>query len=67
MGHYPPEVKLADNILLMTEKRDLMVNGPKSLPWTFGDDVPVLAQRIKPWSWQTAERKFLDRFARLTA
>lgn len=58
-----PIVKRADEVLLMTEKRDLL--GPSPAPWTFaqGVDVKPLFKVIEPWSWRDAEERFLDRFA----
>lgn len=53
----PPEVKVADNVLLMTERRDLL---PIQRPWTMRAE--PLPERIVPWSWQAAESAFLDRF-----
>lgn len=59
-----PEVKAADEMMLWTEKRDLMVGewrqkklmGPKR----------ELPERIVPWSPAEAERRFLARFRELT-
>lgn len=62
---FPESVHKADNILLVTEKRDLM--GP--LSW--GKEarkalgVMPLPTRIHPWPPEKAEEKFLDRFTEL--
>lgn len=56
----PPEVKTADNLLLVTEQRDLMWGGERS------SQLQPLNHRIKPWSCRKAERVFLLRFAELT-
>lgn len=53
-------VKRADNILLMTERRDLLRStGPK---WDGSDEYPPLPQKIVPWSPDWAEDQFLQRF-----
>jgi hypothetical protein len=59
----PVEVKVADNELLMTEKRDLM--GPGPAKWREENFQP-LREIIVPWSPEMAERKFLELFAALT-
>ena len=60
---FPPEVKRADNILLATERRDLMATPPR--PWkTYG--VEPLPERILPWPWDHAEAEFLIAFDDLT-
>jgi 5'-deoxynucleotidase YfbR-like HD superfamily hydrolase len=59
----PGSVKHADLVLLATEKRDLL--GPEPAPW---DPLPdPLTDRIEPWPWQEAERRFLERFKELDA
>ena len=61
-------VKQADLTMLATEVRDLMPVGAADAeifkPWL--EDVRPLRQRIIPWNWQDAERKFLERFEELT-
>jgi hypothetical protein len=56
-------IKRADEVLLMTEARDLM--GPAPAPWTFaqGARAAPLRETIAPWGWQRAEAAFLERFA----
>ena len=58
-------VKRADEVLLMTEKRDIM--GPAPAPWTSAQGVVCepLPEVIVPWGWERAEREFLARFAEL--
>ena len=58
-------VKNADEVLLMTEKRDLMAPAP--VPWTFAQGVVCepLAETIVPWTWQEAEERFLARYHEL--
>jgi 5'-nucleotidase len=56
----PPEVKDADNILLVTEQRDLMNN---SIP---DFDVKPLIGKIEPVTSHQAEILFLRRFKELT-
>lgn len=58
----PPEVKKADEIMLVTEARDLM-HGTKG--WSHFTDVEPLPDTIKPWSPSRARREFLKRYERL--
>ena len=60
-----PLVKRADEVLLMTEARDLM--SPPPAPWSFaqGALAEALAEVIVPWSWEVAERVYLSRFESL--
>ncbi len=57
-----PTIKRADEILLMTEARDLM--GKPPVPWTFaqGPSAEPLSARIVPWSSERSEIAFIDRF-----
>lgn len=65
----PPEIKEADDILLMTERRDLLPH----LEW---DDacrerwkitkVEPLASTIRPWEPRLAEQMFLNEYEQLT-
>lgn len=59
----PESVKLADRVMLVTEKRDLL--GPEPQPWTHFDQ--PLEQPILPLVWWEAELRFLARFHELTA
>lgn len=52
-------IKEADNRMLFTEKRDLLV----SLQW--GNSITPYAFRIKPWSWRKTQRKYLERYYEL--
>lgn len=54
----PPAVKAADQVLLYTEKRDLMGRAPR--PWA--DPVTALPGKIWPRSPKQAEEEFLQRF-----
>lgn len=59
LDNLPYEVKLADNILLVTEKRDLMA------PCQWGDwinDIEVLPDIIYPMTSLAAERLFLSSY-----
>lgn len=56
----PREVKIADLVLLATEKRDLM---PADDGWALGCE--PLRAAIRPWSPAAAEAAFLDAFYRL--
>jgi hypothetical protein len=57
----PESVHVADMILLMTEKRDLMSGAER--PW---DEDHTLPEPISPLSPAAAERAFLARFEMLT-
>ncbi len=61
----PPDVKAADNVALVTEKRDLMPDrGPA---WHESiRHVPVMAEKIVPQSPVLARLAFLTRFGELT-
>lgn len=60
---FPAIVKEADNVLLNTERRDLMATPPR--PWnTHG--VGELAHAIIPWRSAVAEVAFLTRFKMLS-
>ncbi len=54
----PPEVKRADDVLLMTEKRDVM---PVS-EWEWRCTAEPLPERIVPWSPNFARTMFLRRW-----
>lgn len=54
----PPEVKTCDDILLATERRDLMATAPEPWAWL----PPPLEERIQVWDWKHARRQFLARF-----
>ena len=56
-------VKLADRILLSTEKRDLMAHDPR--PWRCLSGVEPLPNPIVPWSEGVALERFLERFSEL--
>lgn len=55
-------VARADNILLVTEQRDLM--RPCKIPWHAIDAQP-LDRPITPWPWREAKERFLVRFYEL--
>ena len=57
----PSSVKEADNIALMTEKRDLMPNSPDK----WAETAEPLEAIISPMSWVQAKRAFLERFGEL--
>jgi 5'-deoxynucleotidase YfbR-like HD superfamily hydrolase len=56
----PPSVKVADNIMLVTEQRDLLKN---SIP---DFDITPLADTIFPWDSIFAKYAFISRFNQLT-
>jgi 5'-deoxynucleotidase YfbR-like HD superfamily hydrolase len=63
----PDAVHEIDSILLLTERRDVML--PTKLPWAQisfkAKGLKPLEAKIKPWSWRRAEKKFLSRFEEL--
>jgi hypothetical protein len=59
----PASVEWADNILLATERRDLMP--PDADTWPILDGVQTLPMIIKPWSPTSARDNFLTRFDEL--
>ena len=59
----PEEVKIADNRMLMTEKRDLLRNNLKHPDW--GIDAEPLREFIHPFSWKNAKKLFLARYQEL--
>lgn len=59
--HEPPVVKMADDQLLATEKRDLLKKPPR--PWTLR--AQPLLEKITPWTSLQAEAIFLHRFLAL--
>ncbi len=59
----PASVKIADEVLLATEARDLM-GGESAGRWYLAAE--PLAERIAPWSPGKARHAFLDRFGALT-
>jgi len=60
-GRWWPVVHEADEVLLATEKRDLMAEEPAS----WGLRHAPLDDRIEPWSANEAEQRFLLRFRAL--
>ena len=63
----PAEVKTADLMLLLTEKRDLFKN---ACLWAVNkydgtSHLEPLKKKIRPWTAEEAEEKFLDRFTQL--
>lgn len=59
---FPASIKWADNVMLATDRRDLMADPPR--PWTSVEGVEPLAKKIEAWDWRDAERKFLDTYER---
>lgn len=62
---WPEEVKQADNILLVTERRDLL----KRAPFSWGPELEALTplpKAIIPWPQAYAEARFLRRYYELT-
>lgn len=60
----PPEVKLADNRMLITERRDLLPNHP----WPWKEDeraIQPYESQIVPWAPPAARMEFLKAFAHL--
>lgn len=54
----PPEVKVADKMMLRAEQRDLMPNDP--------NEGAIWDKTVTPWGPEKAERKFLERFIELS-
>ena len=57
----PREVAIADDTVLVTEKRDLMGESPDE----WGLDLQPLAKIIEPWASENAELVFLEAFENL--
>ena len=60
-AHIAKAIKTADEILLATERRDIMAEPAR--PWRSLPD-PV-GQVIRPWPWSWAEEKFMVRYSDL--
>ena len=61
----PLEIKQADNVALMTERRDLLVPSPHS--WdSDGTDCAPDSEKIVPLPPSVARRRFLQRFSNLS-
>lgn len=58
----PQSVKDADNVLLMTERRDVMPR--HHIDWKEASYAP-LPDKIVPWSWRVAKRRWLYMFCQL--
>lgn len=63
-----PEVKEADNILLVTEARDLIPASPPECvdAWAWARDIPRLSRRIIPLAPLAARDEFMMTFNALT-
>lgn len=62
----PDTVKVADRVLLATEKRDLMPpSDDDETEWALIAGVPLLRETIEPLPPRAARVRFLDRFAQL--
>jgi 5'-deoxynucleotidase YfbR-like HD superfamily hydrolase len=59
----PASVKHADNVLLVTEKRDLMTRSKAR--WEV-DSIAPLTEPIKPWSPEQARQIFLDQLVQIS-
>lgn len=65
-GDMPPEVKWADTVLLMTERRDLLT--PTDDKWEFDQcamEAWPLPEMITPWAPGLAKARFLSKFYEL--
>jgi hypothetical protein len=59
----PPQVKHADNVMLVTEKRDLMIENDDTRElWSGFDAVTPLPKKLERWSSWMAKKIFLERF-----
>ena len=61
----PPQVKIADNIMLMTEKRDLLRNNLAHPKWN--ETAEPVREYIHPMDWRRAKARFLERYRELTS
>lgn len=61
----PDVIKNFDNVLLMTEMRDIMAAPPRA--WPESQAFQPLAGKLEPWSSRKAETLFMLRFEMLTA
>jgi len=63
-----PAVKVADDELLATEKRDLLPpwRDVETAPPSLDPTQPPLPEKIEPWDWIIARERFLFRFHTLT-
>ena len=59
----PDVIKRADNVMLATERRDLLSDGPGHRRWTLHET--PLPEKLVPWSAQESEVRFLERFKQL--
>ncbi len=59
-GSHDPAVKAADNVMLATERRDLMPRDGRT--WVVLDGVPTRRAVIEPWSPKFARQAFLNCF-----
>lgn len=63
----PPCIKEADNIALVSERRDLMpLPAGMRDEWEWAREIPVLPYKIKPLEWRPARSAFMRRFKALT-
>lgn len=63
----PRCIKEADNIALVSERRDIMPLPKGSVDeWSWAADIPRLPFKIVPVEWRAARRMFLARFRALT-
>lgn len=63
-----PEVKRADYVMLLTEKRDLMkkaAQDQQEWAWIYALGLQPLKKRVKPWPPLRAKHEFLARFYEL--
>ena len=64
----PPEIKHADNVMLMTERRDLMPpHNSGADEWHWAKGIPVLPNTIQGLPPYAAKERFLKRFEELLA
>jgi uncharacterized protein len=58
----PPEIKTADTILLLTERRDLLSQPPAHWQEDLGEIIRPLPEIIEPWTSERAKEEYLLRF-----
>jgi hypothetical protein len=65
---FPPEIKRADLVMLLSEHRDLMrrnaLEGQDTVHWP--QDIKPVQWKVVPWPASYAEKQFLYHFERLT-
>lgn len=65
--HLPQCIKDADNVALVTERRDFMpVPIGLADEWDWAKDISPLPYALEPWNWRFTKARFLERYQNLT-